>query len=1276
MDFRGVPSTFTVDGIPPMPAEMLQERIMDPNMMPNDFHGNQMYHPGNQPESEFNEVQSVWMDGVGRYPITCLSFDTQELLWAGNQGGYAASYGGLNLQKYSAFRSHVTDEIRQILTTEQGILSLTRNALRCSVRRGLSVFTYSDPIMQDMQCMLRTSPTSLLIGGHQKKAIEIDLNKVQIVQEFDTNDAGCAILRQSGKYLCVGDTSGKVTLYDSKSMKGEQVLDAHTGTLSDFDVQGNLIVTCGFANRMGAMTADRFLKVYDMRVMRAVAPIQIPIDPMFVRFVSAYSNRLAVVSQSGSFQVIETTAMTPPNMMLYHVNSHGAAITSFDISQSCQALAFGDSSSYIHLFSTGDHACFNFEPEAIEFADPVDHIDFIHIMDERTPYSLIPMIYPTNGHLISDWPMHLAQKIYRKPKAIDPEILRVMKVYNNHNAGYAQNPGKERRNQVPYKLSKNKKSNKSSVPESPLGRGEEAFVLIPRTYKKLEMKYSKLGLADFDFRHYNKTKFAGLETHIPNAYCNAMLQVLYFIEPLRCALISHLCQKEFCLACELGFLFHMLDCQAGQTCQASNFLRAFRTIPEVAALGLVLSEADESAGRANLSRLIQSWQRFVHQQIHSETCYRVEPITPEEEQQPQAQAQTNSPPQVEKKEEKPAASSKSRKKRKKGKKKEELKEKEKEESDAAESNGDETATATSKTSEESVGSETADENTQPKKVEEKSIITELFGMVTRTILTCRCGVETSRDVNTTLTNLSYPDITPAGPNEPPKSYSMSDVLKYSWMSENVMQAWCNECHKYQPHTQKKVLQNVPDVIALNCQMENKRDFQFWKTQIKLLSPDQDGEKEGAPHEPVRATVNKTRCRYGRACFRKDCKFRHPETDDPMEDWLDQLEQEENQVSWIPLGLKIKLENSNLDIAQITDEETLPKKIDQFTKYYELLAIVSLIKDETTGGNLVSHIKVGEPYHMRKERVPCTQWYHINDFCIEPVERPEVTQMNLDWKIPCVLYFIRRNITDFHECKVVNPITADVLLNDHGLVNPKRRKITFSPLQPDELPKKGDLIGLDAEFISLKEEEAELRSDGTKSTIKPSHMSVARITCIHGQGPSQSTPFIDDHITNLEQVVDYLTQYSGIKPGDLDPNFSTKHLTTLKSTYQKLRYLIDAGVIFIGHGLKKDFRVINILVPKDQVIDTVELFHLPRQRMISLKFLASYYLKLNIQSFTHDSVEDARTALRLYLKYKELDDESKEKVQASIKEMYEVGRKTQWKIPDIEEDSVDTAVALL
>lgn len=69
--------------------------------------------------------------------------------------------------------------------------------------------------------------------------------------------------------------------------------------------------------------------------------------------------------------------------------------------------------------------------------------------------------------------------------------------------------------------------------------------------------------------------------------------------------------------------------------------------------------------------------------------------------------------------------------------------------------------------------------------------------------------------------------------------------------------------------------------------------------------------------------------------------------------------------------------------------------------------------------------------------------------------------------------------------------------------------------------------------------------------------------------------------------------------------------------------------FVGHGLQHDFRVMNLYVPLSQMIDTVELFRLPGKRYLSLKFLSGVLLQKEIQSGTHDSIEDAQTALRLF-----------------------------------------------
>lgn len=115
-------------------------------------------------------------------------------------------------------------------------------------------------------------------------------------------------------------------------------------------------------------------------------------------------------------------------------------------------------------------------------------------------------------------------------------------------------------------------------------------------------------------------------------------------------------------------------------------------------------------------------------------------------------------------------------------------------------------------------------------------------------------------------------------------------------------------------------------------------------------------------------------------------------------------------------------------------------------------------------------------------------------------------------------------------------------------------------------------------------------------------------------------------------------------------------------------------------------MINIVVPPDQVVDTVHLFYLgdkeegkgkegedekkksswssasnttttankSRGRKLSLRFLVSRLLgKADFQAGEHDSVEDARAALALYEKWREL--KRAGKLEETIESLYEYGR---------------------
>ncbi|WWC88974.1 uncharacterized protein L201_003889 [Kwoniella dendrophila CBS 6074] len=130
--------------------------------------------------------------------------------------------------------------------------------------------------------------------------------------------------------------------------------------------------------------------------------------------------------------------------------------------------------------------------------------------------------------------------------------------------------------------------------------------------------------------------------------------------------------------------------------------------------------------------------------------------------------------------------------------------------------------------------------------------------------------------------------------------------------------------------------------------------------------------------------------------------------------------------------------------------------------------------------------------------------------------------------------------------------------------------------------------------------------------------------------------------NPENITDYRTSTSGIKPGDLN------HAPSYEEVTSKVKDLLRDKIV-VGHTLFNDLAALNYRHPYELFRDTALYYPLRKLMGIkregefpSLKKLSKEILNLDIQTETensgkgcgHDPIEDARATMLIFMRFRE------------------------------------------
>ncbi|KAL9643366.1 hypothetical protein ABK040_014819 [Willaertia magna] len=1155
-----------------------------------------------------------------------VSDNYDEIIWTGTSNGKVIGYYHPTMEKYCSFRAFDSDQdMKQLIVQKERIYSLCGNGFAIHSRGGAYRYSFEDPnLFQDqlLTCCffsdysssssissplrlssssssIGSSNTNLLLGGNFTKLINFDLYHQKINQQVETNQGICT-MKLGGRYLCCGGTLGELSLRDPKTLKNEHAFEVHTGTISDIAVKDNVLVTCGFTNRYGELCVDNIVKAFDLRTLRMLGQVHFPLDPTFLGFHPRFSSTLIMVSQTGYFQFKDLQAAFNHSFQesqMYKIN--------------CGSVNSGN------------------------FNDNSSQSSIIQTFDISTSGNVL--LFGDSSGLIHTWSNHSVLDLnYNNQSGIDE-----YKTLNNHRLVDDDNFIKIDGNNL-----------LSDWPNFSYLVGQHPLEIHPQILDNLQFKKlipSKL--------NYGVTINPGLK-RVTDGYLERRTfrdflqqQSSQSTTSNKKTKVLNVIPKEFSLNLvkdNLKFRFQGFDFSKynntkyiglennlGVAPILNSYIQVlYHLVPQlrISLMNfLSMDDLNNSNSTNNYSlatelgflfTLMEQNNKVEKKAIEAINFYKTLHKLNLQFLEPKVLAKMSAAEIIQK----------------------------------------------------------FNQFLLKELHEEMSNITYSYSMTWPYIFSSPnykfIRINNTNNINNKKQQSSSVGVTTVATNNSnikllknkKRQRTMIDILFGSevQLQRNVVDTIFDHTLKTNSNNLNNLNYNFENV--LNDTLNNNSlltlpnifnlNFPLKMEDIRWLRNSNKDNITGTSI-PLNFTVFQTpidKSKWQAFIFNDEKQKQQQEmyyniSSSSSVGGLNSPQQQKRippmSITYTLKAVVLQVRHPFKDVGKYKDEQSSPNSNNSNNSYEtldgsETPTIINQILEEDEveedvllkkyEGHCVSIIKIGN------------EWILFNDFSISTQKEKDALIYTQTWKSPALLFYVRQDIQNVLPTLIYNNPLVSLVNNQNNIDNYFFKSNEFKNI----INFKGDIVAIDAEFVQTKRE---LLIDNRQ------YFSLGRVSII----TKDEEILIDDYIsTSEEDIEDYMTRYSGLRPGELNitNNTNTHHVTELRNTYLKLKYLLDIHKVkFVGHGLQNDFKIINIFVPNEQIIDTVELYNLPNQRKIALRFLCKYLLNIDIQQETHDSIEDAKTALRLYKKYLEL--KQKGTFISTLQEIYNIGRQTNW-----------------